>query len=146
MIDVEKPAWQSDFFTGMPAPAGAMTVMLPLYIDLAFGLPMGVELAVATALYIVVITFLTVSTVPTYSGKKAGARVPRDWVLPLMAFAALVIALMVSFPAEVMIVITVIYLGLIPYGWVLYRRLEREHREARSAPVEPADEAGETAG
>jgi CDP-diacylglycerol--serine O-phosphatidyltransferase len=149
MIDVEKPAWQGDFFTGMPAPAGAMTVMLPLYIDLAFGLPMGVELAVATALYMLVITFFTVSTVPTYSGKKAGARVPREWVLPLMAFAALFIALMVSFPAEVMMVMTVIYLGLIPYGWVLYRRLEREHRAAAAAADvgEPSeDDQRETAG
>ncbi len=89
MMDVEKPAWQADFFTGMPAPAGAMTVMLPIYIDLAFGLPAGIELAVATVIYMLVITFLTVSTVPTYSGKKAGARVPREWVLPLMAANAI---------------------------------------------------------
>ena len=33
MIDVEKPKWQSDYFTGMPAPAGAITVLLPLYLD-----------------------------------------------------------------------------------------------------------------
>src|SRR6185503_18976225 len=28
MIDVEKPKWQSEYFTGMPAPAGAITVLL----------------------------------------------------------------------------------------------------------------------
>ena len=33
MIDVEKPKWQSNYFTGMPAPAGAITVLLPLYLD-----------------------------------------------------------------------------------------------------------------
>ena len=33
MIDVEKPKWQSAYFTGMPAPAGAITVLLPLYLD-----------------------------------------------------------------------------------------------------------------
>ena len=33
MIDVEKPKWQSEYFTGMPAPAGAITVLLPLYLD-----------------------------------------------------------------------------------------------------------------
>src|SRR5215510_9656267 len=33
MIDVEKPKWQAAYFTGMPAPAGAITVLLPLYLD-----------------------------------------------------------------------------------------------------------------
>ena len=33
MIDVEKPKWQANYFTGMPAPAGAITVLLPLYLD-----------------------------------------------------------------------------------------------------------------
>jgi CDP-diacylglycerol--serine O-phosphatidyltransferase len=140
MMDVEKPAWQADFFTGMPAPAGAMTVMLPIYIDLAFGLPAGIELAVATVIYMLVITFLTVSTVPTYSGKKAGARVPREWVLPLMACAALAIALLVSFPAEMLTLLTVVYLGSLPYGWMLYRRLDRAHQTAtEAAPVDSAE-------
>ena len=33
MIDVEKPKWQSNYFTGIPAPAGAIAVLLPLYVD-----------------------------------------------------------------------------------------------------------------
>src|SRR5205823_7862134 len=33
MLEVEKPKWQSDYFTGMPAPAGAIAVLLPLYLD-----------------------------------------------------------------------------------------------------------------
>jgi CDP-diacylglycerol--serine O-phosphatidyltransferase len=33
MIDVERPKWQANYFTGMPAPAGAITVLLPLYLD-----------------------------------------------------------------------------------------------------------------
>ena len=33
MLDVEKPKWQHNYFTGMPAPAGAITVLLPLYIE-----------------------------------------------------------------------------------------------------------------
>src|ERR1700742_3192694 len=33
MLEVEKPKWQSAYFTGMPAPAGAITVLLPLYLD-----------------------------------------------------------------------------------------------------------------
>src|SRR5215475_10527249 len=30
--DPSKPAWAGNFFTGMPAPAGAITVLLPMYL------------------------------------------------------------------------------------------------------------------
>ena len=32
--DPNKPAWAGNFFTGIPAPAGAITVLLPIYLDL----------------------------------------------------------------------------------------------------------------
>ena len=35
-IDTEKPAWQANFFTGMPAPAGALSALLPLYLQQIF--------------------------------------------------------------------------------------------------------------
>src|SRR3954451_24301445 len=31
--DPNKPAWAANFFTGMPAPAGAITVLLPIYLS-----------------------------------------------------------------------------------------------------------------
>ena len=41
MIDEpDKPAWAGNFFTGIPAPAGAITVLLPIYLDL-LGMPTG---------------------------------------------------------------------------------------------------------
>src|SRR5262249_31191469 len=33
LIDVGRPKWQANYFPGMPAPAGAMAVLLPLYLD-----------------------------------------------------------------------------------------------------------------
>src|SRR6266568_1509000 len=36
--DPNRPAWAGDFFTGVPAPAGAITVLLPIYLSL-LGLP-----------------------------------------------------------------------------------------------------------
>ena len=32
--DPDRPLWQKDFFVGMPAPAGALTVLLPVYLFL----------------------------------------------------------------------------------------------------------------
>ena len=30
--DPNRPAWAANFFVGMPAPAGAITVLLPIYV------------------------------------------------------------------------------------------------------------------
>ncbi|WP_425116154.1 CDP-diacylglycerol--serine O-phosphatidyltransferase, partial [Bradyrhizobium sp.] len=66
MDDPNKPAFAANFFTGVPAPAGAITVLLPIY--LAFlGLPKPP--ALLTALYTLLIAFLMVSRLPVFSGK-----------------------------------------------------------------------------
>ena len=38
MIDEDQPAWRKNFFLGMPAPAGAIVGLLPIYIHSAFDL------------------------------------------------------------------------------------------------------------
>ncbi len=78
--DPNRPEWKKDFFVGMPAPAGALTAMLPLYLHfLGFGLERWA--APAILIYVLCIALLVVSTVPTYSGKTMGKRVPRSLVL-----------------------------------------------------------------
>ena len=79
--DPDKPAWMSQFFTGMPAPAGAIVVLLPLYLhlsvlDLGFGRP----LIVVEILYVLVVAGLMASRIPHWSGKTIG-RVPREYVI-----------------------------------------------------------------
>src|ERR1700688_1286405 len=37
-VDPDRPAWANNFFVGMPAPAGAITVLLPIY-AVFLGLP-----------------------------------------------------------------------------------------------------------
>ena len=74
MIDVEKPKWQTEYFAGMPAPAGAITVLLPLYLDLV-GLVDVRNWPWLIALYTVAMAALLVSTIPTFSGKLLGERI-----------------------------------------------------------------------
>src|SRR5919109_1869617 len=69
--DPNKPAWAANFFVGVPAPAGAITVLLPIYLNL-LGAP---KLTIPALLYTLAIAFLAVSTLPVYSGKRLGTRV-----------------------------------------------------------------------
>src|SRR6478609_6768575 len=72
--DPNRPAWAGNFFTGMPAPAGAITVLLPMYLGfLLVPIPPALLLAF-TLLYTLAIAALMVSRLPVLSGKKMGTR------------------------------------------------------------------------
>ena len=122
MIDVERPKWQANYFTGMPAPAGAITVLLPLYLD---GLALFDVRAWPwlIAFYMLAMAVLLVSTIPTFSGKLLGERISGDYVLPVFVGAAAGVALLVTYPYGTLAIATLAYLGTMP---ISYRRFERK--------------------
>jgi CDP-diacylglycerol--serine O-phosphatidyltransferase len=130
MIDVEKPKWQSNYFTGMPAPAGAVTVLLPMYLD-------GLQIVdvraypLAIALYALAMAALLVSTIPTFSGKLLGERIGREWVLPILVGIAAFVGFLVTYPFATMTAVVIGYLGLIPFS---YRRFQHHKRNDASGP------------
>ena len=145
MLDVEKPKWQSNYFTGVPAPAGALVVLLPLYLERAQLLDMRVVPQVI-ALYTLVIAFLLVSTIPTFSGKLAGERIRRDYVLPVFMAVAVVVGLLFTYPYLTLSGIVVVYLGLIPLSMRRYRWHEEQDRIAgverpKAVQTAPAEDA-----
>lgn len=118
MDDPNKPAFAANFFTGVPAPAGAITVLLPIY--LAFlGLPKPP--AVLTAFYTLLIGFLMVSRLPVFSGKTIRLRVPPEMVLPVFVSVIFFIALLIGYPWYILSACTVLYLLSLPAGWKSYR-------------------------
>ena len=112
--------WQDNYFTGVPAPAG-MCALLPLSLQ-HIGVPIDADWAVPVMIYVLVIGFLVVSTVPTFSGKKLGQHIPRDFALPLMVGLVLWAALLASYPFTVVSIMTIIYLVLLPFGVRSFRK------------------------
>jgi CDP-diacylglycerol--serine O-phosphatidyltransferase len=141
--DPDKPAWAANFFTGMPAPAGAITVLLPIYIHL-LGIPrVGFPVAL-TLVYTLLVAFLMVSRVPVFSGKRVGKRVRPEMVLPVFILVVLFVALLISYPWEVLTVGTILYLGSLPFGVAAYKRLaERDAATKTAPPVAGSDTAVE---
>lgn len=119
--DPNKPAWMANYFTGVPIPAGAILLMLPIYLERS-GLPNVLSPPLVTTIYTIVIALLMVSKVPVFSGKKLGARVPRESVLPLFVAAIAFVALLVSYPWEVLAIGTIAYLVSLPVVGMNARR------------------------
>jgi len=135
LIDVEKPKWQANYFTGMPAPAGAVVVLLPLYLD-GLGLVDVRAWPWLIALYMLAMAALLVSTIPTFSGKLLGERISGEYVLPIFVAAAAVVALLLTYPHGTLALITLLYLASIPLS---YRRFERKlYEPAPQSPAGPA--------
>src|SRR5262249_20399537 len=130
MDDPNKPPFASNYFTGVPAPAGAITVMLPVY--LAF-LGLWQPPAMLTALYTLVIAFLMVSRLPGFSGKSGRLRVPPELVLPAFVGVIIFVALLIGYPWHILSAGTALYLLSLPWGWKTYRDQARNYAAAQSA-------------
>jgi CDP-diacylglycerol---serine O-phosphatidyltransferase len=133
MDDPNKPAFAANYFTGVPAPAGAITVLLPIYLGF-LGLPMPP--ALLTALYTLLIAFLMVSRLPVFSGKTVRMRVAPELVLPVFVSVIFFIALLVGYPWYLLSVGSVLYLLSLPMGWKSYRDHANKAAVASAPPAE----------
>jgi CDP-diacylglycerol--serine O-phosphatidyltransferase len=133
MDDPNKPAFAANYFTGVPAPAGAITVLLPIYLSF-LGLPQPP--AMLTAAFTLLIAFLMVSRLPVFSGKTVRMRVPPEMVLPVFVGVIFFIALLIGYPWYILSAGSAFYLLSLPAGWKSYR--DHERRAAASAVATPA--------
>ena len=133
-LDAPHPAYTYNFFTGVPAPAGAGLAMFPLFLGLeAKALDLDWLLAFArfppfVALVLIGTGLLLVSTLPVWSFKNF--KVPAEYVLPLLLGTGLYAALLVADPWAALAAAGLIYLGMLPFSARSYHRLKREAETA----------------
>ena len=125
--DEDAPSWTKNFFTGIPAPAAAIVVLLPLYFS--FLGVQGVEvLKPLILLHVLFVGLMMVSKVPTFSGKLIGAKIDREYVLPILVFTVILAALLFTYNWAMLIIGTLAYLAIIPYSYLRYRALDARHK------------------
>jgi CDP-diacylglycerol--serine O-phosphatidyltransferase len=130
--DAEQPAWRSYFFVGMPAPAGAVTGLLPVYLHFSlFHVPNVAALAPLEIAYVLAIAFLMASQIPHSSGKSIG-RVPREYVAVVLFGLAAGVLLLANFPMEMLVALSLAYLASIPFS---IRRFQRLRSADAAAPA-----------
>ncbi|MBN9244446.1 MAG: CDP-diacylglycerol--serine O-phosphatidyltransferase [Mesorhizobium sp.] len=127
----DRPAWQNEYFVGVPAPAGAMLVMLPLYLSF-LGMQPTRSIAFAATAFTVLVAFLLVSRLPVYSGKSV--KIPGDRVLLVILAVALFILLLISYPWYTLTVSVLVYLVFLPFSVAAYSRRAKKEGEALLPP------------
>ena len=131
--NTDLPAWTGRFFMGVPAPAAAGLVLVPMVADLAVG-PGYFDNPWLAGVVAVVVAGLMVSRLPTYSFKRI--KVPQHFVLPTLLIVGALAAFLASSPWLTLLGICGLYLCSMPLSWLSYRRLAGTTPAAPvSAPV-----------
>jgi CDP-diacylglycerol--serine O-phosphatidyltransferase len=118
------PAWKSSYFVGVPAPAGAIILLLPIYAqDLGLHVP---SLTPLVFFYTLAIALLMVSRVPTFSVKLIGQRIAREHVLPVFVLAAVFVGVLLTYPFYTLAIGSLTYLAMIPVSAYRYFSQERQ--------------------
>ncbi|MDR2412031.1 MAG: phosphatidylcholine/phosphatidylserine synthase, partial [Holosporales bacterium] len=125
----QTPHWATAFFTGVPAPAGALIALFPLVLSLCYTEPWVRN--PAFSLYMLVSAgLLKISRLPTFSFKKV--KISSRQVFPLLVILSLVIIGLITEVWTTLALLALIYLATIPYSCIVYARLERQHKPAPS--------------
>lgn len=129
--DENAPAWKAQFFTGVPAPAGAGLVLIPMILSFQIGDDI-VRSPWVVAFFLLVVGGLLVSAYPTYSFKKV--KITPKWFFPTILIAAVLAAFSFSVPWLTLSVILGLYLLTFPFSFRARRRFEREQSSRDAGP------------
>lgn len=119
----EKPPFAYNYFTGVPAPAGAFLALLPLIATLEVG-EGWFDSPILVVPWTVGVAGLMISAIPTFSLK--GLRIPQRYVVFLLLGVGIAAAALVSAPWATLTVVGLVYLVSIPFSAKRYRQLSME--------------------
>ncbi len=130
--DEDQPAWTRNYFSGVPSPAGAGLVLLPMIISFQTG-DAFVRTPALVGFFLLVVAGLLVSPIPTYSFKKI--KVSHSLVLPTMLLVGLVIASLISAPWVTLSIVLFLYLITIPMSVRSYQKHKIEDEGEAPPPT-----------
>lgn len=133
--DEDLPPWTSNFFAGVPAPAAAGLVLMPMILSFQLGDDFF-RSPVVVSIYLIVVSALVVSSIPTFSFKKV--KVPSKQVVPLMIVAGAFFTALVSAPWTTLSCVLIVYLATIPFSVKTYRKRMAEE-PVRTAERDDSD-------
>jgi CDP-diacylglycerol---serine O-phosphatidyltransferase len=129
----DPPPYAAKFFTGVPAPAAAGLALMPMVASFELG-PVPFHWPWLVILSTILIGFMMVSRVPTYSFKKV--RIQQEYVAALMAIVALLAAFMTTEPWATLLILGIAYVISLPLSIRAYRAYQKaaESEPAQSGP------------
>ena len=114
----ENESWKINFFEGVPSPAGAGLVLLPLILSLS-GLVQFENFVILSSITILTTSILMVSKLPTYSLKRI--LIPRHLTIFLLLGIGIYVSLLIFYTFETLFFSGITYFVLIPISYFHYK-------------------------
>ena len=125
----ESESWKINFFEGVPSPAAAGLVLLPLILNLS-GLLDIQNYAQVSSVAILVTSILMVSKFPTYSLKRIV--IPRNSTIFLLLGIGIYVSLLIFYTFKTLFFTGAVYLLLIPVSFFHFRRKNKRTFESEA--------------
>ena len=118
-----KQLWKSNYFEGVPSPAGGILILMPLIFELA-ELNLNFNIKNLTPYFTILIAILMVSKFPTLSLKKISIS-PKATAFILLGIGIIFISLL-DYTFETLLVFGLFYLISIPISFFMYRNRNKK--------------------
>jgi CDP-diacylglycerol--serine O-phosphatidyltransferase len=121
--DTTLPPFAYNYFTGVPVPAGAVLILMPVMIGFEFSSGFWAA-PLLVGLWTVAVALLLISKVPTFSMKVV--RIPQEYIVLVLVGIGLVATLLVTATWPTLVALGLIYVGSLFFSIRRYAHLKRQ--------------------
>ena len=117
-------SWKDNFFEGMPSPAGGVIVLMPLVFSFSELQFVTINYNLVVPALFIIISFLLISKIPTYSLKRIA--IPRNLAVFLLLGIGIVLSLLIFYPFKTLFISGIVYILIIPISFIHYLKLNKK--------------------
>jgi len=115
----EDSEWKRNYFEGVPSPAGAILILLPLIYELS-EIQLNLDIKKFTPYLVVIVAVFLISNIPTFSLKKI--KISSQLTIFLLFGIAVIFVSLVFFTFKALLVLGILYLTSIPFSYYAYKK------------------------
>ena len=119
----EEAEWKRNYFEGIPSPAGAILILLPLIYELS-DLQLNIDIKKFTPYLVIVVAVLLISKIPTFSLKKI--KISSQLTIFLLFGIIIIIVSLIFFTFKSLLILGILYLASIPVSYYLYKKTSKK--------------------
>ena len=119
----EDSEWKRNYFEGVPSPAGAILILLPLIYELS-EIQLNLNIKNLTPYLVIIVAVLLISKIPTFSLKKI--KISSQLTIFLLFGIVVVFVSLIFFTFKALLVLGLLYLTSIPVSYFLHNKTNKE--------------------
>ncbi len=115
--------WKNNYFEGIPSPVGGLLILMPLFLELS-NLRIYLDTKFIVPYFTILVAFLLVSKIPTFSFKKISIS-PKTTVFILLAIGMTFISLL-FYTFKTLLVFCLFYMVSVPISFFMYKNRNKK--------------------